>query len=110
MDSSDTVAKKPQGHPLNVDGIQRRKFIELYGETWVDIGEGSSGKPRSEKSGLLDRATVYALAKYGVLDPWRRLDVDVAEPKELKGVAGGKGDLTDEQFEKKRLQIRSVSS
>lgn len=96
--------RRGPGQPPTVNGMQFDSLTAVVGPDWI------AASKRPEKSKTLGVGLNYCMAKYGLLDPWRKLDVDVPEPPTpYTGVAGGTGNLSQEEIAALQVKMKKVS-
>lgn len=98
-------AKAGRGQPPKVRWHQYDSIVKKFEDPW----RAALLEKRSAKTRVLDQAIVYVAAKYGIFDPWRRLEYDMPEPTDLSVISGGTGDLREEEIADKKDKLRDVS-
>ncbi|KZV75982.1 hypothetical protein PENSPDRAFT_680701 [Peniophora sp. CONT] len=70
--------KRNRGQPADISGKQWDSLIKHAGKDWIDAVRLNK---KTWKGNALNKGLAYLMAKYGVLDPWRKCIPDAPEPK-----------------------------
>ncbi|VDB87024.1 unnamed protein product [Peniophora sp. CBMAI 1063] len=103
-EESDIEEVRGPGQPAFISGKQFVSLIAHVGRDWTD-----AGNKKKLKTKAITKGANYMMAKYGLLEPFRKLPVDELEPKKDVVCADDLSRISEEQQAALKKKLRLVS-